>query len=739
MKRILRRIKVKNIFAWLGILSLLTFSVKIVLASDPTIVRVNGTIIYESPGGYNAGHGISGVTFNTETMTLNLTSASIESIFANGDLNISLSGNNAVDAVTSNIALEAQGNLTVKGSNGSSLNIMAISADDRAIEITSGSTLTVGDVGDLESLITLNIQRGRNVNTVDHTTVVEGNTYNYTPPGGGGPGGPAPAGDPLTIYVDGFVAIDETADPQITSVEGEGWSIEQGFMGIYQLNVDAGTTLPYINGSGDGALSINPQGGDITITENEDSRSINMDGNVEIMTGMGDISGDINLIGGILTKGRVNINDRDMTIGSSGTPSWKGIEASHLFVGSGNLTIYTTGTALQYYSVAPAEGEGILIESTAGKVLKVASSDVATANVSSVRVSGGGSIDLSYTTSLGTFISEASHWPWKDMTGTEEENPEPTTVTCEEGSDSTNKYRMTVTEGNFLLESTAGTLYQLGWNIPDSEDSYVTNGTVRVIAANGYKFTSDGYTDYSIEAGSTVTIELLPDYGYQYASGGLNGNQTVPDEGKASYTFIMPDNHLHLSAIYEKSDDKISISSEKVTSASIAVPEGEINGNAQFTVSDANSVNSSIFQSVSGSATIGGLVDLSLNELIYKGTTDEAWTTNITELNDPMTINLSLSKDLQGHTNYKILRNHDGQINELTSTYDNNTGILSFNTDKYSTYAIAYNDSNSIVNPQTYDGIGSQVIIGLISLLGLFLLTLYSKWQKNGKFLKERF
>lgn len=739
MKKALDFFQAKKLVAWIGILALLTLSAKIVFAVEPTIVRVNGTLIYESPGGYNAEHGISGVTFDAETKTLNLTSSSLESIYANGDLTLNLSGNNAIDAIASNIALEVRGNLNIKGSNGSSLNIMAMTADDRAIELAADSTLTIGDAGNLENLITVSIQRGRNVNTVDHTTVVDGNTYNYTAPGDGGPEGPPP-GEPLQIFVDGFVAIDETADPQITSAEGEGWSIEQGFMGIYMLDVDAGTTLPYINGSGDGALSINPQGGDITITENEDSRSINMDGNVEIMTGMGDISGDINLIGGIRTEGRVNINDRDMTIGSSGTPSWKGIEARELFVGSGNLTIHTTATALKYFNETPAEGEGMLVESAAGKSLIVASSDVATANVISVRVSGGGEVDLSYSTSLGTFSPEASHWPWTDMTGTEEENPLPITVTCEEGTSSANKYRMTTSDGNFLLESTAGTLYQLGWNIPDTDDSTVTNGAVRVIAANGYRFTSNGYTDYSIEAGSTVTIELLPDYGYQYVSGGLNGNQTMPDEGKASYTFTMPSNHLHLSAIFEKKDDKISVSSDKISAASITLPSGEINGNADFTVANAVDIDQSGFSSVAGSNTIGGYVDLSLKEVIYKGSTDDAWTTNISELDQPMTVKLSLAKELQGHSNYTIIRNHNGTTSEVSSTFDAGSNAITFATDKYSTYAIAYKDSpittTAINNPQTYDGINDQIILGIISLLGLLGLAFYSGKRKKNIYIR---
>ena len=692
-------------------------SIKLASALDSTSISVNGTSIYTQAGGYNAGHGIAGVSFDVPTMTLTLNNATIANISADDDLVIDLVGTNTVTSTSPDPAIRSEaGNVTIKG-NEASLSISAFSADNTAIRIGEGKRLTIGDEGSLNDVITVSILSGTNINTAD-TYIVGDNVYNYEgAPDPGDPMGPPP-GDPLKIYVDGFMAIDETANPQVTSVSGEGWSIEQGYSGIYELSIDTGITLPYITGAGDGALSINPEGGDITIAENEDRRSINMDGRVEILTRMDAAPGDINLIGGIYTEGSVNVNDRDMTIGSSGTPSITGIEADSVYVGSGNLSIYTTSVALQYYNPAPAPGEGMDVESGAGKSLTVETSDTATANVSTVRVSGGGTVDLSYTTALGDFTPEASHWPWTEMSGTEEENPQPTTVTCTEGIDATNKYRLTAGDNSFLLESTAGTLFQLGWNIPDADDSIVTNGTVRVIAANGYGSTSNDYSDFSIEEGSTVTIELLPDYGYQYVSGGLNGNQTMPDEGKASYTFTMPSNHLHLSAIFERSSDIISVVSGKVSGASISVPEGEINGNAEFSVAD-SSADSSAFQAAASGGTVGGIVDLTLNEVILKGTTDEAWKTNISELDEEMPVNLVLAEDLKGHANYSVFREHDGTISELDATYDTNNGILSFATDKYSTYAIAYSDTP--INPDTYDGIKVYLLIGAISAIGAFV------------------
>ena len=683
---------------------------------------VNGVNVFNVTDGYNESHGIAGITFDEGTKILTMTHANVNSVHANGDLDIVLVGNNTIDALTDSAALLAMGgDLTITG-DAATLSITAFSSNQPAISIGAGGRLTIGATG---TVITVTVTQGI-LNNCEDTYVVDGNTFNS--PDSGDPMGPPP-GDPLQISIDGTLVIDETADPQVTSASGTGWSIEQGFMGIYQLNVDGGTTLPYITGIGDGALSISSIDGSFSIAENEDSRSINMNGNVMIF--LSNESGNVSLVGGIYTEGEVSVRDSNMiSIGSSGVPSITGISARALYVGSSNLSIYTSGTGLQYYNRTPLEGEGMIVESGAGHSL-IVESDIATANVLDVIVSGGGTIDLSYISGLGSFTPKASHWPWIDMTGTEEENPLPTTVTCEEGTDATNKYVMTSTEGNFLLESTAGTLYQLGWNIPDAEDSIVTNGTVRVIAANGFRFTSGDFTDYSIEAGSTVTIELLPDYGYQYVSGGLNGNQTVPDDGKASYTFTMPDNHLHLSAIFASMSDIVDIETTKIAGATLTVPSTEINGNAELLIGDATDINEASFESQAGDFEIDTYLDLSLNEVIYKGTTEDVWRTNITELDESTTVKLTLSDDLKGHAEYMILREHEGTVEEIEGVYDANTGTLTFDTDAYSTYALAYNDPE---NPATYDNLVWSFVIGIISMSGLFVVSRYKKeFYKSSK------
>ncbi len=51
--------------------------------------------------------------------------------------------------------------------------------------------------------------------------------------------------------------------------------------------------------------------------------------------------------------------------------------------------------------------------------------------------------------------------------------------------------------------------------------------------------------------------------------------------------------------------------------------------------------------------------------------------------------------------------------------YDPSTSQLTFDTDAFSTYAIAYNDP---ANPNTYDGIYSNLMLGITSILGLITI-----------------
>jgi len=716
-----KNFRIRTLLTIFVILTNILLPISPIVALDSPIqsLDVNGVNIYNVVGGYNESHGIAGISFDVETHTLTMNNANVDRVSASGDLDINIIGSNSIFALTDTTPLLAMnGDLTITGDS-ASLNITAIGTNQPAITIGSGGRLTIGAVG---NVITVSVAQGILINCED-TFVVDGNTFNI--PEEEGPSDP-PAGDPLQIFIDGLIVIDETSDPQVTYATGEGWEIVDSFYGGYQINIDAtvSSTFPYITGNGDGSISINAIGGDVTIEKNiEDGLSINFSGNIHVMFGLGDVSNVI-FLGGIFTQGQVLGGDGNVFIGTSELPTSSGIGASAVFLNFGNITINTSGTGLYYYNPTPLEDEGMYVQSRQNASLTIASSNIATENVISALVLGGGTIDFSYTTELGTFFPQAGYWEWAEFTGTNEENTEPTIVTCVEGIDTENYYSLNISAGNFLLNSTSKSLFQLGFNYDESDDSNVENGTVNVIAAKGYKFVSGDFYDFSIEEGTEVTIELLPDYGYQYVSGGINGNTTFPEEGKASYSFIMPANHVHISALFERTPDNVSIKTDSIADADFVMPTNQINGNAELIIDDAQNIQQSTYASTLNGFEVGSYLDLSLNEVINKGDSEDVWRTNITELQEDTTVTLTLSDELKGHAEYKVLRDHEGAIEELEAIYNPSNGTISFETDSFSTYILAFNDE---ANPNTSDGILGTIGLGLFSMLGIVGITLPRK------------
>ncbi len=357
--------------------------------------------------------------------------------------------------------------------------------------------------------------------------------------------------------------------------------------------------------------------------------------------------------------------------------------------------MYTSGVALDNINQVFVRGKA---------TFEINSQANATQNVGVIEVSEGGKINIYQKTGSFDFTPKVAYWPFKDMQGTQEESQEgyihmPTSVECVNGTDTQAKYVMTTEAGHFSLQSTAKGMYNISSNIQGSEDSLVVNGIARVIAANGYSQTFMGYTDYVIEEGTEVTIELLPDYGYQYASGGLNGISTMPEAGKATYNFIMPDNHIHLSAIFERSEDIINVNSEDIKNASITVTSNEIKGNVKFTIDDKipTSTEKQEIDSVSNGMSVGTVLDLKLSEEIAKnGSKSDTWSTNITELNEEVNIELKVGEDLAGYESYKIVRIHNGETELINAKYNSSTGVLSFSTDRFSTYAVLHSGKQII-------------------------------------------
>ena len=112
---------------------------------------------------------------------------------------------------------------------------------------------------------------------------------------------------------------------------------------------------------------------------------------------------------------------------------------------------------------------------------------------------------------------------------------------------------------------------------------------------------------------------------------------------------------------------------------------------------------------------------------------------NLTELNKKIAFNMALPENIakveEGYTRkYYVVRYHDGKSEFIPATVDGN--IITFETDKFSTYALAYedtenkppvtppenNDREPVINPSTGDSLFIDLAAGAVSIVGLVLV-----------------
>lgn len=271
------------------------------------------------------------------------------------------------------------------------------------------------------------------------------------------------------------------------------------------------------------------------------------------------------------------------------------------------------------------------------------------------------------------------------------------------------------------------------------------------------------FMDFKIEAGSEVTIELLPYYQSQYTGGALElgtldedveptiagklraanaqiaaelptGLKTTAEDGRAEFTFEMPDitswtdvalSDLDITYVFDEGYENL-IENNVPTSINGASLELDslFFGNGKLTIEDpfalqevgasgaeqvgpARTISEEDFQEAAGNRTISQYLDISLDEVIYKGTENESWETEFTQLpeedyEEPAKISLNLASGLQGYTNYVVLHDTGEGIETLPATYDAKTGKLTFETRSFSTFAIAHGPKAAATNATVY-------------------------------------
>lgn len=201
------------------------------------------------------------------------------------------------------------------------------------------------------------------------------------------------------------------------------------------------------------------------------------------------------------------------------------------------------------------------------------------------------------------------------------------------------------------------------------------------------------HSDIIARNGDEVTLLLIPTYGYQLKSTSINGQEVAPQEEMSTFKVTLNGN-LHFSSIFEKADNVTAVKAKEVSAATIAGGENAADsGNLSLTVENNTKYDTDVTSAVKLGAdeTIQKIasLDMTLDNIVSKGSKNEYWTKNISSFKDAITVGLTL-KDVtlaQGES-LAVIRDHEGKLTSLDAKYDATSKTLTFPTNQFSTYTI---------------------------------------------------
>ena len=243
---------------------------------------------------------------------------------------------------------------------------------------------------------------------------------------------------------------------------------------------------------------------------------------------------------------------------------------------------------------------------------------------------------------------------------------------------------------------------------------------------------STGSAEFPV--GTVLTIRLIPDAGYQLVSFGINGGAFEPQENIGEYTFTIRGGNAHLAADFEPVDNAVDTDAASAIEAGSIVIDGEEfdMGTARLDVSDVELTDEQVnnFENAAPSGySVSNYIDISLFNTVYKGSADDSWDTQVTELGKAATITLQLEDGVDGSNIVIIHEKHDGTYEVIETTYDPVNNTITFTTDSFSNYALATKETsntakapNSGANNTVSSGTASASYAGLIAMAVLVSL-----------------
>lgn len=113
---------------------------------------------------------------------------------------------------------------------------------------------------------------------------------------------------------------------------------------------------------------------------------------------------------------------------------------------------------------------------------------------------------------------------------------------------------------------------------------------------------------------------------------------------------------------------------------------------------------------------------------------------NLTELTKKIQFSVAVPEGIESvkdgfARNYYIIKKHGDKVSVIDGILSKDGKSIIFETDEFSTYALAYEDKavNNVNVPQTFDGITNVLVFGSLAIIGAAAITFYFKKELENK------
>jgi len=237
------------------------------------------------------------------------------------------------------------------------------------------------------------------------------------------------------------------------------------------------------------------------------------------------------------------------------------------------------------------------------------------------------------------------------------------------------------------------------WDYRESargSDTFVEHCRLYLLDANGNEVayhddvadvdTTD-YVAYMLTIGEHYKFKLVPDYGYQIAGLTINDYTVAPTDDTGVFEFTMTNNNFHFAGVVTPAVDIVE-APQAYSGATLANgSRAADSGNVKMTIAEKTLDNSAAAVAGEGASAVATL-DIDLNKVVSKGD-GTYWSDGITEFTNNVTVSVPVpANGLSDGETYTVVRDHNNVKTKLDATYNSTTGMLTFESNKFSDYTV---------------------------------------------------